>query len=122
MPETPGVHAWHTERPPAIVWLPNRYPLTNHSQARAGLEALSAGRLAADLERLCLPFVAAKSASLGPIERRRLRGERCPPILAMLRSFLDDWSVTAVPKGAPGLRRRSHRGSARSDCGFRKTR
>jgi transposase len=44
----------------------------------------------------------AKIANLGPIDRSRLRRERCPPILAMLRSFLDDWSLTVLPKSPLG--------------------
>lgn len=44
----------------------------------------------------------ARERQLGPAERARLRRERCPRVLDMLRNFLDEWAVTALPRSALG--------------------
>ena len=63
--------------------------------AEASLAVALIGRLY-DVER------EAREQALGPADRSRLRRERCPPIFEMLRSFLDEWSLSALPKSALG--------------------
>lgn len=63
--------------------------------AEASLAVALIGRLY-DVER------EAGEQKLGPADRLLLRRERCPPIFAMLRSFLDEWSLCALPKSPLG--------------------
>jgi transposase len=44
----------------------------------------------------------ARERALGPAQRSRLRRERCPPIFEMLKCFLDEWSLSALPKSPLG--------------------
>jgi len=63
--------------------------------AEASLALALIGRLY-DVER------DAREQNLGPVERSRLRRERCPPVFKMIKSFLDEWSLSALPKSALG--------------------
>ena len=44
----------------------------------------------------------AREQALGPTERSRLRRERCPAIFEMLKVFLGEWSLSALPKSPLG--------------------
>ncbi|MCP3918058.1 MAG: IS66 family transposase [bacterium] len=62
---------------------------------RASLAVALIGRLY-DVER------EARDQKLGPVERARLRSERCPAILEMLRELLEYWAPEVLPKSALG--------------------